>query len=202
MEHGSRKTIIIKPFAAYHAYREMLLYYAVQNIVCYMQENPDAGFQQLHNDLKGERKVKWVNAGGQIIPEEDLDRLRKDIGTGTVYSWNDIHKLYDSQWAQYPREKQKHAYAVLQFLLGTPSITLHELKDSLSKGISLRQYVSDQVYASRKKDFDNPFFKATFRNAEEMTAVAGTPEDNAFIIREKEESVHFKKLTEALIQRL
>ncbi len=201
LEHGRRKTIIVKPQAAYRAYREMLLYYATQNIVRYLNENPDARFQQLHNDLKGERKTKWTNFGGQILPENDIIRLRKDIGTGLLHSWEDIHKQYDLLWQQYPREKQKHAYGVLLFLQGTDSVTLDELKDALSMGITLRQFVSDQVYASRKKDFDNPFFKSTFRNPEEMKAVVGTPEDNTFIIREKEETILFKKGAEAILQR-
>ena len=32
------------------------------------------------NDLREKREKEWVNLGGQIMLQEDLDKLRSDIG--------------------------------------------------------------------------------------------------------------------------
>jgi len=202
MEHAKRKTLIVKPYQAYHAYRDMLLYYAVNNVMQYLCENPGVGLEQLHHDLKGERKTNWINLGGQIMPGEEFDKLRKKIASGKLNSWNDIHEQYDYLWEQYKIEKQRHAYATLLFLLGTDSVTAADLKNAINTGVTIRQFVSDQVYTSRKKDYDNPFRLVTYRNAEEMEAAMGTIENNSFVARVREETASFKKQAGEIMNRL
>jgi hypothetical protein len=55
--------------------------------------------------------------------------------------------------------------------------------------IALQEYVRDQVFLTRNKDYENPIRRSTFRNEAEMRAVVGTPGDNPFvkIVREKTE---------------
>ena len=45
----------------------------------------------------------------------------------------------------------------------------------------IQQYICEQVYLSRKKDYDNIYRQATYRNQAEMEAAIGTIEDNSFV---------------------
>jgi hypothetical protein len=58
------------------------------------------------------------------------------------------------------------------------------------------------VYASRNKDFENPYRLNTYRNHEEMTAAIGTIDDNSFIRLIGEETEAFITKMEDLQRRL
>jgi hypothetical protein len=57
------------------------------------------------------------------------------------------------------------------------------------------------VYISRKKDYDNPYRQATFRNDEEMRAAIGTIDDNSFIVQVRKETVDYKKTIADVIKK-
>jgi predicted metal-dependent HD superfamily phosphohydrolase len=135
------------------------------------------------------------------MQKSDLDKLRSDIGSGKLKSWNDIHSRYDNLWAKYTVDKQKHAFATLCELYGTENLTKAEWNEALKKAVDLQKYVSDQVYVTRKKDYDNPFVQSTFRNMDEMTAAIGTIEENSFIIQVRQETKDFEILTEEIKKR-
>lgn len=201
MEKSSRKVVIVKFYDGYHAYADMLHYYAVKNLLDYINTNQDTDFSSMCKTLKGEREQEWVNVGGQLVPAKDIDRLRSDIGSGKLDTWNNIHNRYDSLWEKYPLEKQKHAFATLCKLLGTDSPTVKQWSSALVKAVTIQEFICDQVYTSRKKDFDNPFRQATYRNMEEMTAAIGTAEDNSFVKQVQAETEEFKKTVEGIKKR-
>ncbi|MHC4881984.1 MAG: DUF4954 family protein [Planctomycetota bacterium] len=197
MEKSKRKVVIIKPFGGYHAYGQMLRYYAVQNLLTYMQSNASANFDSMKNTLQENAHRQWVNLGGQLIPAEEVDRRRTDIGKGEFSTWEDIHARYDQLWQTYPLEKQRHAFAVLRdYYDGT--LEKEQWIDALNRSITIQEYIEYQVYASRKKDHDNPFRQATYRNTEEMAAAIGTIEDNSFIKLVREETEKFKAVVEEM----
>jgi hypothetical protein len=202
MENTKRRTLIIKPYKAYHAYRDMLHYYAVMNLLAYMRNHPEATLSTLCRNLRGKRQHDWVNLGGQIMLQHDLDTLRADIGSGKLKTWQDIHERYDQLWARYDHDKQKHAFATLTELLGTDQLTPKLWKEVLNNAMRIQQFVCDQVYISRKKDYDNPFRRATFRNDEEMKAAIGTIDDNSFIVQVRKETAEMKKFVDELEKRL
>ncbi|MBN2761759.1 MAG: DUF4954 family protein, partial [Bacteroidales bacterium] len=201
MEKSKRKVVILKAFAAYHAYNDMLYHYAMKNVIAYLSSKPKATLSAMHDDLKGKRQSAWVNLGGQIMQQKDLDKLRHDIGTGKLKSWDDIHNRYNKLWSMYILDKQKHAYAVLCELTGTDKITEKHWKSALTKAVEVQQYICDKVYISRKKDYDNPFRQATFRNMDEMKAAIGTIDENSFIIQVRQETEDLKKLVKTLRNR-
>ena len=201
MENSRRKQVILKPYEAYHAYRDILHYYAVKNLLNYLKSNPKATFSSMCKDLKGKREKEWINLGGQIMKRTDLDKLRSDIGSGKLSTWKKIHKRYDDLWEKYPFNKQKHAFAVLCDLYGKEIITKADWESALNKALKIQQFVSEQVYISRKKDYDNPYRQATFRNMDEMKAVVGTADDNSFIIQVKQETKDFENLIKATKKR-
>jgi hypothetical protein len=201
MEKSQRKAIIVKAYEGYHAYGQMLLYYAVKNLITFLQANSGANFGSMQKALKGPRVREWGNLGGQLVPAKDIDQLRADAGGGKLASWDDIHKRYDALWQAYPLEKQKHAMASLCEIFGVAELTKEQWLDALRKTVGVQEYVCEQVYITRKKDFDNSFRQATFRNMEEMTAAIGTIEDNSFVKEVRTETEQFKQQVAEILQR-
>ncbi|MBC8468059.1 MAG: DUF4954 family protein [Planctomycetes bacterium] len=200
MEKSTRKAVILKPYEGYQAYEEMLYYYAVKNLMDYMN-SAGGSFPDMSNALKNDCCRQWVNLGGQLIPAGDVKEMRKDIGEGKLKTWDAIHGRYAELWQAYPLEKQKHAYRTLCLLFETDALTAAQWHAALDKTVSIQEYIRDQVYTSRKKDFDNPFRQATYRNIEEMTAAIGTIEDNSFVKLVREETETFKSTAEAIKKR-
>ena len=147
--------------------------------------------------MKGKRLRKWINLGGQTMPQEDVDQLREDINNGKLNNWDEIHHRYDELWTRYQLEKTRHAYFSLMFLYKDETDVLTEAmwKETLEKAIRIQQYICDQVYESRKKDYENPFRNATYRNEEEKIAVIGKIDDVSFVKQ-------IRKETEAFIERV
>ncbi|MDT8402621.1 MAG: DUF4954 family protein [Bacteroidales bacterium] len=201
MENTKRKVLILKPYKAYHAYGDMLHNYAVKNLLAYMSANPDHGYDDMVKNLKGKRYTQWINMGGQIMKESDVDRLRSDIGRGKLKTWEEIHKRYDKLWMKYPVDKQKHAYAVLCELYETETLTVSQWKSALDKAVNIQEFISDQVYLTRKKDYDNTFRQATFRNMDEMTAAIGQVDENSFIVQVRRETEDFRSVVAKIKKR-
>jgi hypothetical protein len=201
MEKSSRKTILLKPVEGYAAYCEMLHYYAISTLLPYFTESPSRSFASMVQELSGERVVEWTNLGGQLIPTRDVDVLREDIGSGKLDTWEAIHARYDELWVTYPIEKQKHAFRTLCTLNGGATPDANIWRKALAKAVAIQEYIRDQVYLSRKKDDDNPFRKATYRNISEMKAAIGTADENAFIKKVREETRLFAEAIDAISKR-
>ncbi len=201
MEKSKRKAIIIKSYEGYHAYEDMLYYYAIKNLLDYMCVNRDATFASMCEALKGERERDWVNLGGQLVPAKDADQLRSDIGSGDLDTWEKIHERYDTLWEKYTLRKQKHAFATFCELIGTGSPKVEQWISALDRAVTIQEFIRDEVYNSRKKDYENPFRQATYRNMEEMTAAIGTVEDNSFVKQVRSETEEFKKTVEEIKKR-
>jgi hypothetical protein len=193
MENSARQVHILKSYKAYHAYGDMMYYYAMMNLLNFWKSNPNTTFQSMCKHLAGKREKEWINLGGQVMKKKDLDVLRADIDSGKLNTWKDIHKRYDKLWKNYELDKQKHAYAVLCELKHIDKLSPSEWKSALKKAVELQQYVCDQVYITRKKDYDNPFHRSTFRNTAEMKAAIGTIEDNSFIVQVRKETEELKE---------
>ncbi len=197
IEGSKRKVVILKAREGYHAYRQMLHYYAVKTLLGWWQANPGATVGSMGGALGGSRQQAWVNLGGQLVREPDLAQLFAEIKSGKLAGWADIHRVYDQWWAEYPLRKQQHALATLQELLGTENLTPGAWGAAVQQAVGIQEFVRDQVYLSRKKDFDDPFRQTTFRNAAEMKAVVGTAEDNSFVAQVRQETDAFGALAKA-----
>lgn len=196
IEHSRRKVVIIKAAAGYEAYRQILHYYAVKNLLDYLQDNPDATLKTMCNDLGTERQRRWINLGGQLVRGDDFDRLVADVKAGKIEDWNQLHQRYDQLWEKYRRDKQAHALATLLSLLGVEALTNQVWQGALDEAVKIQQYICDQTYNSRKKDYDNPFRKMVYSTIEEMEAVIGTIEDNSFVKQVRKETATFVDLIE------
>jgi hypothetical protein len=202
MEKSDRRVVILKTHKSYHAYIDMIHYYSIKNLLEFMKSNPKANFDTMCRTLGGERKTEWVNLGGQLMRELDLEALRKDIGSQKLVDWEQIHNRYNVLWQQYPLEKQKHAYASLCTLLNTKELKKEQWMEALDRAKQIQEFVRDQVFISRKKDYDNPFRQNTYRNEAEMIAAIGTVEDNSFIRQVRNETDIFANLIDEMKKKL
>jgi NDP-sugar pyrophosphorylase family protein len=201
MENSRRKALILKPYKAYHAYGDILYYYATKNLIDYMSLNQKATFSTMCKDLKSKRQKEWVNLGGQMVQNDDIDKLRADVGSSKLKTWKDVHKRYDDLWIRYKTDKQKHSFATLCELFGKENLTKDDWKSALNKTADIQKYICDQVYISRKKDFENPYRHTTFRNKDEMNAAFGSIEENSFIVQVRRETEEFEILVEEIKKR-
>jgi len=196
MEKGKRKVRILKPLEAYHAYGDMITYYAVTTLMHYLEAHPDLDMETIVNQMRGKRLRKWINLGGQTMPEDDVDQLRADIRNGVLNTWEEIHHRYDELWNNYQTEKLRHAYFALMFLYKdeTDVLTKEMWYENLEKAIRIQHFICDQVYESRKKDYENEFRNATFRNEDEKIAVIGKIDEVGFVQQIRQETEEFVQL--------
>ena len=188
MEKSKRKVIIHKARRAYQAYGDMLIHYAVTNAMKYIEANPGETLTSMSARLKSRRQREWINLGGQLMMTTDLDRLRADVREGRLKSWKDIHKRYNDIWRRYPLDKLRHAYLSLCYVMKVGDMTASEWKEAIDAETRIQNYICENVYLSRKKDYDNPFRRATYRNEEEMIAAIGPLDENSFVKQIKAET--------------
>ena len=169
MEKGKRKVTVLKAAQGYKAYEEMLIYYAMNTLTEDGEKTvlPDAALGE------GQRVREWVNLGGQLVPQADLDTLMQQIESGEVASWDEIHERYNQWWKAYPELCRRHAYLTLCDLLLCRTIDEGQWQQLLGRYNTIRQFVADQVRITRQKDEENLFRQMTYRNDAELQAVLG-----------------------------
>ncbi|MBO7584921.1 MAG: DUF4954 family protein [Bacteroidales bacterium] len=199
MEHSKRKVRILKVWSAYHAYADMIVNYAITNALAYLDRNPEATLASITEKFESERRRVWINFGGQLMCEQDVDQLRKDITDGVLASWDEIHNRYNEIWKRYPEDKLRHAYLSMRFVFQAERIGHEEWQKALKREIEILRFIETQVTVSRAKDYTNPFRQATFRNEDEMKAAYGPLEDNSFIKKVSKETPEKISKIEALL---
>lgn len=187
VENSQREVHILKAYDAYHAYGDMLIHYAMDCIISDDSVTIDELRTMLTEARATQCEKQWINLGGQLVTEEDIDILRQDICDGTLDSWNAIHDRYDKLWAHYSTDKLRHALHALCIVLDTDVMTDELWLQALAHEERIQRRISEQVYLSRKKDHDNPFRTATCRNEQEALVIFGEPEDNKFVCQVREE---------------
>ena len=202
MEKSRREVVILKAYKAHKAYKDMITHYLINNVIAYMEAHPEADFEQMTAALSTERVKSWVNMGGQLMKESDVDTLRADIGAGALDSWKAIHERYDSIWERYPMDKFNHAYACYCELHGLDKMTAEDWLAAIEDEKEVRRFICDQVRASREKDYHNPFRRATYRNQDEMIAAIGELDDNSFVKLIKKETEEVLVMLDALKSRV
>lgn len=194
MENSRRPVHILKVYDAYHAYGDMLIHYAISNVLNCGAVTDFINYKKEDSLLAQE----WINLGGQLVMERDLNTLRSDICNGTLCSWQAIHNRYNELWQRYPIDKLHHSLNALCAVYETEEITYELWLKALQEGERIERYMAEQVYLSRKKDYNNPFRASTCRNAEEEEAVFGEAEDNGFVKQMREDTAANIKKLEAL----
>jgi hypothetical protein len=129
-----------------------------------------------------------------LIAQGDLDALRSDIRGGRVDNWDAVHATYDALWEKYPADKRKHAMATLLAVHGATELTAELWNRALDEAVAAQQFVCEQTYASRKKDFESPFRRMVYASDAEMEAVLGSADRNSFVKQVRRETEEFVAL--------
>ena len=190
-EHSRRKVVVLKARQAWHEYRDMIHYYAARNLVAWLERGQGRSLDMMKADLAGPRVTQWVNLGGQLVTADQVADLKRRILS--LETWQQIHAEYDALWAGYPDDKARHALASLLDLHGMAAgdLTPKRWRWALGEAVETQNRISERTYASRAKDYANPFKHITFDSDEEMVAVMGSVDENDFVQQVREESEQF-----------
>jgi NDP-sugar pyrophosphorylase family protein len=180
VERSQRPAVVLKPRRARAAYREMLIWYGARTVLDFLgaQQNPLVSLR----GLVGARETSWENLGGQLVPASKLAALFEAVRAGRLRDWDAMHAEYARLASEYPEDKARHALACLALLYPGRAVA-ETLRAALAELALLSRKVEAAVLEGRRKDYENPFRRATYRSEAEMRAVVGLPEDNAFVRR-------------------
>jgi len=201
-ENGDRKVRLIKVVQAWTLFRELIVHHAVNQLLLLIKEKNIGSFEALQQAVPSSLTLAdWVNAGGQLIRESEMQKLIDQIHSGRVKSWDQIHQFYRQQNEQYPADKLQHALAALRESTG---ISLRRSKPSalktlLEQSLRTKEWMTKEIYTTRAKDYSNPFRQMVYDSPEEMDAVIGRLKDNSFIRQEKEMLKKYRKEIEEII---
>lgn len=195
VENSKRKTVLLKTSASYKVYEELIVYYGMINLLHFITENKIAGMDALREAIPARnRRTAWLNLGGQLIAEEEVNGLRDKIKSGRIKSWDGVHDFYRAQGQKYVAAKQKHALASLSEITGIhlKKLDAHQFSNLLNGMIATKEWITKGIYDSRAKDYTNPFRKMVYESVGEMNAVVGKLEENSFIRQQVAELAAFK----------
>lgn len=189
VENSKRKVVLLKARESYNLFKKLIHHYAATQILEHLNlENSSADdiLSKIHS-YKNSKRKDFENIGGQIVAKEDLQQLLEDIKADKFRNWQEIHHQYHQWSANYKEEKFAHALASLAELTQNPieQWDIIFLRNLIVESIATQQWIYDEIYKSRKKDYDNPFRSMVYENEEEMNVVIGRLEDNSFIKEEK-----------------
>lgn len=204
-ENSRRPVKIIKVMRAYHLFKELVMYNAVQQLLRHMHQNKIRNIEQLLEELPAKVTItQWMNAGGQLILRSEIDKLIKQINSGKIKGWDGVHSFYLQQAQQYEQEKLAHAMAAVQevFDIHLKKASPGLIKSLLNQSVATREWMVKEMYESRAKDYRNPFRKLVYENQEAMNNVVGKLNDNSFIKQEQKALEAYKKEIEQLIAKL
>ena len=203
-ENSTRHVKLIKLPEAYRLFKELLNFYAGEQLLAIMQSNKIDTIESLKALMPGKLiRSQWANIGGQLILQAELDKLLKKISTGKIKSWNEIHGFYQQQGKQYALDKFFHAAATLKEVNGIDlkKLTLDSLHAFLLKSVTTKEWMVNGIYESRAKDYTNEFRKMVYDTTEEMNTVIGDLDKNVFIRQEMDALAEYKKKVQSVIRK-
>lgn len=187
-ENAKRKVKIIKVRKAYHLFKQMISLYGLQQLIGFIQENKIASLKKLKASLPENYQRKgWLNVGGQLVPEENVLALRKNIHAKKINSWDDVHAEYQKNGEQYAYEKLLHALASLEEIKGIRLSVMNKktFGSLLDELLATKRRIVDEIENSRRKDYSNPYRKMMYDTQAEMDKVVGKFADNSFVKQQR-----------------
>jgi hypothetical protein len=204
-----RKIRIQHPLRGYLWYRKMLRFYGARELLAVLRrslETKGKG-EAVGGKAKGAAIVEhiaeryaqphrgWSNIGGQLIPTEALEELIRAVCEKQIDTWEQLHQAYDKAWNQYPEQKTAHALYCLLYSYNPEfeKLSPERIRRILEESVETAEELLRRAYDSRRKDYENPYRLATFRNPAEMEAVWGKLEDNSFLKSYTEEVETYRR---------
>jgi hypothetical protein len=204
-ECSKRKVVLVKLAQAHHVFEELIVYYGVNQLIDYIDQNNVTSVSEIQKLLAGtEPGRKWQNIGGQLLPETAVQKLKEQIRNGEITSWDAVHEFYLAAGSDYPRLKQQHALASLVEIAGLTAnaFTYQAFESLLNTALSVKEWMAKGIYEARAKDYQNKFRKLVYDTNEEMNKVLGRLEDNSFIKQTNSELKAYRERIAALKQKV
>lgn len=203
-ENSNRVCEIKRVNESIELFKELIFYYGITNLIRYIENEKPENLAAIKKSLPAQlNRNQWINLGGQLIPESEISKLRKDIKDNKVTSWEEVHQFYRNMGNKYEKEKLIHS---ITSLLEIENLTWKQVdsttfKTWLQRALNTKQWMTEGIYKSREKDYLNPFRKMVYQSREQMDAVVGKLEDNVFIQNEMKQLDLFKKTIKRLIRK-
>jgi hypothetical protein len=201
-ENNSRPVLLTKVREAYAVYKKLVSYYGATQLLEFIEDHKINTFDALLASLPQEvSRLEWANIGGQLMPVNSVKTLLSGIKDDDIQTWDEVHEFYRKNSALYAEQKLQHAFASLLEIVQlkpnefTPAI----FKQLLQQTLETKEWLTENIYQSRAKDYQSKFRKMIYDNEKEMEEVIGKLEDNVFIQQQKEELNELRSTIESLI---
>lgn len=201
-ENSDRKVRLIKVPQAWALFRELIAHHAACLLMRFIKERSINSYSELMAALPATLTIhSWVNVGGQLIRESELEKFITQIHQGKIKNWEQVHQWYGRQGENYAMDKLVHALAALKTVSGVslrkggPEALGHLLRQS----VATKEELTKEIFGSRAKDYSNPFRKMVYASTEEMNAVVGKLQDNGFIRQEKDALRKYRRDVEEIV---
>ena len=202
-ENSRRKTKLIKVLPAYLIFKEVITYYGVSQLVGLAVEKRINSLKEFWDFLPMRAKrAAWVNAGSQLLPQVSVNTMLKQIRSGKIKNWDEVHKFYQKNGDLYKDQKLQHAFASLLEInkIAPSKFNKKHFKSFLEQAVATREWMMKAIYDSRAKDHHNEFRKMVYETQEQMDKVLGRLDENAFIRQQEKEFEQFKSEVSGLIK--
>jgi hypothetical protein len=200
-ENNGRKVQIAKVLQSYLIYKELLVYYGINQLLHYAWNNKINDWDKFFDSLPFRaRRSNWLNVGGQLIPQPAINTFKKDIYSGKIKSWDEVHSFYTINSQIYPEQKMQHAFAsLLEVCKIKPNeFNKKNFKELVQQALATREWMVKGIFDSRAKDYHNPFRKMVYDNRKQMETVIGKLDDNSFIKKKIAEMKDYRSKTKEL----
>lgn len=204
-EHSKRKVVITKVQQSYNLYKQMIQCYGAAQLLQFLEQTKAGSTEKLITALPARLgRTAWINAGGQMIQQSDIELMKKKVRENKIKSWDHMHWAYDELADKYAQQKILHGLASLFELTGIvpKKINNTDLATIFNDLLTTKQWISEKIYESRAKDYVNPFRKLVYENEGEMNSVVGKLEDNSFIKQQRQELKIFEAKIAALKKKM
>lgn len=202
-ENSHRPVLLLKVQEGYAIYKKMITYYGAALLATHLDQTSNKSLPAIRKLFEeADERSTWLNAGGQLIPEAEIHRLIRDIENGKLENgWLQVHAFYKAQAALYPTRKLRHALRALMEIRGFAAAAVDGplIRELLTLAADIKSWIATSVYASKAKDYENPFRTMVYTSTEEMEAVVGALKDNPFINEQLKDAEAFKSTVGQLI---
>lgn len=202
-ENSNRPVQLLKVKEAYGVFKKLVVYYGITQLVRYINETNIETFSALRQSLPQQpQRAVWLNLGGQLVPQPEVQRLIEDILNNTIKSWDAIHDTYSRLSAEYREQKLQHAVASMLEITGMDKdgFTPAAFRQFLEEALATKAWLFENIYGSREKDYQNAFRQMLYNNDAELEEVIGKLEDNSFIKSQQQELDAFGQQLQHIIQ--
>ena len=203
-ENAGRKVLLCKVQQAYTIFKELLIYYGVNQLLHFAWKNKIDDWDKFYDALPlRARRSSWLNIGGQLFPQSAVNTFKKEINSGKIKSWDDVHVFYSTNAQIYPEQKLQHSFASLLEILQIKPADFNKklFRELVRQALATREWMVKGIFESRAKDYHNPFRKMVYDNRKQMEIVIGKLDENSFIKKKIVEMKDYRERTKGLLKK-